>query len=100
MTNTQSKRYYKRSSGQKRAYDKQNMYHPSTETHSIGKPMSKRKRQQLAKQAKRRQARKQVNVDAMICEHSIYHERKSGYHALARAYQMAVETNKKVKHNE
>lgn len=56
MSSSQVKRYYRRSSGQKRVFDKQqNMYQPSVKSHPIGKPNSTHKQKHLSKRAKRRQ---------------------------------------------
>lgn len=96
MPNTQSKRYYKRSSGQKRAYDKQQIsYQPSAKSSKLHKPKNptnKRKLRRLEKKAERQRIKKLANVKAAINEHSIYHDHQNSaaMNNFARAYQNAV----------
>lgn len=96
MSSTQSKRYYKRSSGQKRAYDKQQMsYQPSAKSRKLCKskiPTNKRKLRRLERKAERQRVKKQASVKAAINEHSIYHDHQNSaaINNFARAYQNAV----------
>lgn len=91
MSSSQVKRYYRHTSGQKRAFDKHNMYQPSITGRSVGKSISKRKQQRLQKKSKRKQITNQKHLAAAIDEHSIYREHRNLGSAFAYAYQKAKE---------
>lgn len=91
MSSSQVKRYYRHSSGQKRAFDKQNMYQSSVKNRSVGKPISKRKQQRLQKKSERKRIINQKHLAAAIDEHSIYRDHHNLGSAFAYAYQKAKE---------
>lgn len=98
MSSSQVKRYYRHSSGQKRAFDKQNMYQLSANSHLINKTTNKHKQQHLIKRTKRKprkQKNNQKHLAVAINEHSIYRDHRNLGNAFARAYQKAVEKREK-----
>lgn len=94
MSSSQVKRYYRHSSGQKRAFDKHNMYQPSITSRSVGKPISKRKQQRLQKKSERKRITNQKHLAAAINEHSIYRDHHNLGSIFAYAYQKAIENKK------
>lgn len=103
MSSTQSKRYYKRSSGQKCAYDKQQMsYQPSVKSRKLHKsknPTNKRKLRRLERKVERQRVKKQASIKAAINEHSIYHDHQNSaaMNNFSRAYQEAILKQKETK---